>query len=362
MAFDYTPHLKVSGIAATPEWIGKRERAIKQLAVAFRKKGTDDALALAAVVVAQIARGFHGMPDAIRTEVFNAVRKPSPQWVPDKHADAELGLCAILAAVLAMSEASSSDFPGLTPFATSLLSGAQFVPKGHTAQLETLRREIVQVFGDALHARAETVRHRSFAGGGAIPTAKPEEAVNTHLGRVISSIQGSLNGLQANAKLDREELDLLWWRLNGVGTIIPGRFAQHGSARAAVCAGIEVGTILTQFVASDAHRAIAISVVPDPTDTLDLLETIAAVGDRLDRVKSAYAAGAAKISQFPTIFPLLYGLQVGGADNTVATLVAARIDAKAKRSAETWCARAVDETALLKRIGIATKIPPAERV
>lgn len=362
MTFDYAPHLKVSGIAPTPEWIGKREKAIKQLALAFRKKGTDDALALATAVVAQIARGFHSMPDAIRTEVFNAVRKPAPQWVPDKHADAELGLCAVLAAVLAVSEASPADFPGLTPFATSLLSGAQFVPKGSTTQLETLRREIVQVFGDTLHARAEVARHRSLAGVSAIPGAKPEEPAATHLGRVITSVQGSLNGLQANAKLDREELDLLWWRLNGVGTIVPGRFAQQGSARAAVCAGIEVGTLLTQFVAADAHRAIAASVIPDPNEKLDLLDVIAGVGDRLGRVTSAYTAGAAKVGQFPTLFPLLYGLHVGGADNTEAMLAAARIDAKTKRSAENWCARAVDETAMLRRIGLPTKLPPAERI
>lgn len=361
MAFDIISRLKVTGIAATDDWIAKRAKAINQLGSAFRKLEGAEALSLAGEIVAQLAKGFHPLSEALRAEVFTAVRKAAPQYVPDKRGDAELGLCAVLAAVVAVDGAGTNDFHAVTPLACAILSGAQFVPKSPLAQLELIRREIVQLFGDLLHDRAVNIRGRSLKPAASIPTAKPEEAVETYVGRIISSVQTSIDGLQANAMKDREELDLLWWKTNAVGLIAPGRFSAMSSGLAAVCAGLEVASMMAQPVASDAHRAIASSVLPPANIQLTLADVIAAIHDHSVRVRATFANGVTTINRFPSLFPLLFALSTVGTENAAAQLAAARVDQKIQKSADVWCARAVDEALLLARLGFKTSVPRPER-
>lgn len=356
MTFDINAHLKVAGIPQTADWLQKRTRAINQLSAAFRKRQGDQALTLASAIVAQLKRGFHPLPEELKAEVFAALRKPAPQYVPDKNADAELGLCAMLAATLAVTDAGPKDFPGVTALACAIASGAQFNGKS-PPKLELLRREIVQRFGDILHARAEAVRKRTASPVSSLPAARSEEAPLDYVGRLVAPIQNSLNGLQTNASRDREELDLLWWRLNGVGSIVPGRYSGMSSGPAAVSAGFEVGSMLAFAVASDAHRAIAASVIPAPDAELTLAALMESLASDLGRLNTVWAAGTGKIDQYPTLFPLMFALRTAASDTCAASLAAARIDTSAVRTAEEWCARAVDEAALLARVGCRTTIP-----
>lgn len=359
MTFDIVSHLNVSGISQTDEWVQKRTKAIEQLATAFRKRDAGGMLVLAEAIIGILAKGFRPLPEDLKNEVFNAVRKAAPKYVPDKNGDAELGTCATLAAVVAVTGQRPNELSRETvSFAAALESGASFLEKAANAKLELLRRAIVQSLGDALHFRSEWIRSRGAVTlPASIPDTKPEEAIGPYVKRVVAPSNTAIGLLNSNALKDREELDLLWWRLSLESTMLGKRFSTMAPHLAPLIAPLEVASILTTTPPGDGIRSIAASVLPETEKTASLAQIVEAGAAESTKILAVYSAGVQRVRENPTVFPLLFAMLNGGDASGKAALKAVGVNEDRTLSLRDWCHRTLNEVSLLKRLGHDLAIP-----
>lgn len=360
MVFDIVPHVRVTGLTPKDEVLPKRTKSVGNLAASFRKLPADRQLSLASEVVALFASGCKPMSEDLKNEVFSALRKGAPTYMPEKNANLELGGYCLLAAVSAVANAEDAAIQAVVPLAAGIFSGAGFLSPLKDGKLEALRKEAVQRCGDVLHARSEVARRRWPAPLGSQPRSTAEEDPLTFANRAAGALQQSIANIAANERMDREEIDLLWWALNGRSAIASGRIAELTPALAAVSAGLEVAVALTAGPAGDAHRALAERSVSDAEAGLTLTQVVMACGEQSSRIRSVFSAAVGTINQHPRLFPLLYAL-AGDVGEAKTRLSAAGIDAGRKHSVRTWCHRALEEGDLVRQAGQSLTLPPATR-
>ena len=151
-----------------------------------------------------------------------------------------------------------------------------------------------------------------------------------------SAVTPTINALQMNAALDREEIDILWWVLGGVSEIF-GRPLQSLSPEVrAVTAGVEIGALM-RALPTQSHRNLALRGLEE-TAPLSLSKLLASIGEDCVKIAASFE-DETLINKAPLVFPLLSAIRSGES---------AGPGADSPRSLSEWGARALLERAVLR--------------
>jgi hypothetical protein len=276
--------------------------------------------------------------------IEGAIRKESTAFVADNDTKIEMLVCGMSGALQVLAGATSMR-NGSTSVADvlsyGLWSALSFQKPRSEAKLEHLRNELLQAAQDQCMQAANEGRKR-------VQVAEPEfkhvankedntpaELDADAINQGLQPFRTAIADLAANAAIDREEIDLLWWVLSDWSKLLHRRFSTEKGAVAAVASGLEAGRLIRRFPA-EAHRHLVQRNVSAGKD-LSLQELVSAIGD--DRAALVPTDSEAYISECPAVFPLLSALVTGSAHDA---------KAKIKRTVGDWADRALLESAIVQ--------------
>ena len=314
------------------DFVTKREAAIKELRAGFLKKRNISELMVIGSGTCEIFRDSPSMPEALATHVAGVIKKHSASFVQDGR-DLEICVCATAAAVQSIESSAKARNGWFVSdvLAVTLWSAISFLPSCKAPKLEEFRVLAVDVARNRiLNTSLETrVRHD-------VPALGAYGGEKTDPESFASALTPTIDALQTNAALDREEIDLLWWVLGGASEIF-GRPLQSLSPEArAVTTGVEIGALM-QALPTQSHRNLALRGLEE-ADPLPLPKLIATLGD--DRlVIAASFKDESLVDNAPLVFPLLSAIRSGEGTGPGADL---------PRSLSEWGARALLERAVLQ--------------
>ena len=316
------------------DFVTKRESAIKNLRTQFLKNKPISKLMAIGSGVCQIFRESLAMPDTLATQVETAIKKYSPSFVRDDR-DLEMGVCAAMAVVLSFNYNSSRKVrDGLLAsdvLAVALWSAASFLPPCNAPKLEEFRLFAVEAARDRILKIGFKTRDRHNVPD--LGSFGDEEITCEDFKQATAP---TVDALRINAALDREEIDLLWWVLNGRSEILGQRLLSLSPAACAVTTGVEIGALM-RTLPTQSHRNLVLQGL-DKDDKVSLPSLLDALGkDRL--VIAASFKDESLIEDAPLVFPLLSAIRSGEGTGLGADL---------PRSLSEWGARALLERAVLR--------------
>jgi hypothetical protein len=316
----------------------KRTAAIKDLASRYGKGGRSVAEILRTandIAAALEAKGK--VSDAMSKEVENAVREGGAEAFVAAGQELQVKVCAGVA-VLQLLGAAAPVAGDVTPgvvLAVGLWSALSFQAPLNEPKLEALRSDLLDSAHQHVIQSATSSRQRTKVPD--INVAAPEPLDSANVAKTVNSGLGAaFRALRANAAVDREEIDLLWWVLSDWSTLLDRRYSGvANAATAALSSGIEAGQILRRLP-GDAHRNLVLRHVKQG-EAVNLADLVKALGD--DRaLLAAPFSDHTVIAACPAVFPLLGAVTTGSASNA---------RAKQKRAISEWAARALLETAAI---------------
>ncbi len=332
---DIATYVRIFDPAPSDDLVEKRTSAINDLKDEFISKiaPVNDIIALSNN--AALALTINGsLSDDLANKIEETIRKYSPAFVRKEHEN-EMLVCILISLLLHVKSAKPST-GGLTRMdviATALWSALSFQPALSDLKLEALRADIMKSSQALTLASAGNARNRLTVPDFSV-SATAE--INAFVTSFKPGTDKTIAALRANALLDREEIDLLWWLLSDWSELLEERFSTMPADVAAVLRGIEVGQKLRKLPA-EAHKHLVLRNVAADTH-LSLTELIKSLGDRrIDIAKVLTGNSVNMLSQYPAVFPLLSALHTGQ------TKVAGF---NVKRSIRDWGARALLEASI----------------
>jgi hypothetical protein len=330
---DIARHVKIFDKNPSDELVTKRSSAIVLLTEQYKKlKTISDLLQLVEDILAGLESPRFELPPIRVDEIEAAIKVDSPAF--DRE-DEELQMLVCM--VLATLELIKTSTPGTVLWTTheaiavGLWLGLSFQAPLTETRFESLRVELVQASQELISKSAETSRARTIVPDVAIKmtdvadAAKVGAAINTGANKAVSV-------LRANASLDREELDLLWWALGDWSELQNQHYAQLSIAGTALTAGVEAARILRRLPA-ESHRQLALRRVYG-RECFTFAQLAVAMAESLDPIRMLYA-GNAYVSSYPRTFKLfssiVSGKSLGG-----------------ERSLRDWGSRALLEAAVIR--------------
>lgn len=336
-------HIRIFTPEPTDDLVGKRTTAIGEIATAIKgRRDVSELLRTANDLASAIGKGG-SLSASLVEAIEGSIRKSSSSFVADGHELEMLvcGMCGALQAVTGGSALRNGHLSITDVLAFGLWSALSFQKPRSEPKFEQLRAELMKAAEDHCAAVAYKSRDRIDVGDPEFkePAKKEGEAdvpvVASAVDPGLQSFKDAIAGLRANAALDREEIDLLWWVLSDWSSLLGRRFSDEkaSAASAAVASGIEAGRTMRRAPA-DAHRHLVLRNVR-PAKEMSLQELLTAIGG--DRAALAPATST-YVAQNPAVFPLLHALQTGSASDATA---------KIKRSLGEWAGRAFLESSIV---------------
>jgi GTPase-associated system helical domain len=327
-------HIRIFDHEPTDDLVLKRTAAICELSKHYQEGNTVTAILQTANDIA-LAAQLHGSFSVQQGAVVEAaIQKSSEAFIAEGH-DLEMLVCCMLGALQSL-EGNGSPSGHTSPtdiFSLGLWSALSFQRKRTEAKLETLRTELLNAAHAHCMKSASRSRERYSAADPAFTAPETFDAPGLEKG--LEPFRKAITNLRANAAVDREELDLLWWVMSDRSTLLDRRLStEKNAALAAVTSGIEASLLLRRMPAT-AHYHLALRNVPKG-NSMTFPELLAAIGDEREALFSPFK-GDRDISACPAVFPFLSALQTGTSNHE---------NAKAKRTLEDWSARALLESAL----------------
>lgn len=336
----------------TDDLVNKRTDAIERIAKVFGGQASVGDILCYANDLAIAAQQNGSLSKNLSKIIEDAIRNSSTAFVADETTAVELLVCGLCGALKKLTKAGASRNGATTVpdvLSLGLWSALSFQKPRSEAKLEKLRREILDAAqthcaraGSRDRTRAQ-VEDPEFE---LIAETTPEAEENTELDaedvkRGLAPFKTAISELRANAVIDREEIDLLWWVLSDWSALLKRRFSAEKGAVAVIAAGLEAGRMLRR-IPVESHRHLILRNVPGAKD-FSLQEIMSAIGD--DRAALSTVDTQNLIAQYPAVFPLLSTLNSGSAQDA---------RAKTKRPIAEWADRALLESAIHR---ICTNIP-----
>lgn len=330
---DIARYVKIFDKNPSDDLVTKRSNAVVLLTEQYKKlKTISELLQLVEDTLAGLESQRFELPSVRVDQIEAAIKVDSPAF--DRE-DKELEVLVCL--VLALLELIKTSTPGTVLWTTheaiavGLWLGLSFQAPLTETRFEALRVELLQAAQELIARSAETSRSRTLVPDVAIKltdvadAAKVGSAINTGTNKSVSI-------LRANASLDREELDLLWWALGDWSELQNQHYAQLSVATAALTAGVEAARILRRLPA-EAHKQLVLRRVHG-TESFTLAQLLEALAGSLDPIRTLYA-GNAYVSSYPRTFKLLAGITAGN-------------QVEGERSLRDWGWRALLEAAVIQ--------------
>lgn len=332
---DIAKYVRIFDPAPSDDLVEKRTSAINDMKDEYISKiaPVNDILAIANDVAFALTTNG-SLPADLPNKVEEAIRKFSPAFVRDGHEN-EMLVCILISLLLHVKNAKPSTGTLLRTdvLAAGLWSALSFQPARPDPKLEALRQDMLKSCQTLILASADSARNRlSVPDFSVSPTAE--------IGAFVTSFQPgtekTIAALRANAILDREEIDLLWWLLSDWSEMLEERISTLPAEAAAVLRGIEVGEKLRKLPA-EAHKHLVLRNVSADTH-LSLPELVASLGERRIRIAEKIAVNrVSMLSLCPAVFPLLSALHTGKTEVAGSDVT---------RSMRDWSARALLEASI----------------
>lgn len=334
---DIASNIRIFNSDPQDEFVAKRTQAIAKLAEQFVTSGkTVSQLLTSANEIA--SSGSENVAASLAAVVQEAIRGAGADaFVPDGQ-NLQISVCALLGAhqALAKSEPSSGDVTTVTVLAAGLWSALSFQEPRPEPRLEALRLAVMDEARKLTVATASASRVRAKVMNFAAPL--PEEGLDfLKVRAALEETRAAIYSLRANAALDREEIDLLWWVLGDWCEALKCKYSKpDNAAAAAIACGLEAGIILRRLPA-EAHRQLVLRNVGGGK-SYSLAELIRALGELRSPLAVSFEKRGRDVDGCPSVFPLLYAIRSAASDHTAAI---------SKRSTREWAERALIERAVL---------------
>jgi hypothetical protein len=231
-------HIRIFATNPSDDLVTKRTAAIGEIANAIRAQNDVGDILRNANDLAAAAQQGGSLSAHLSQMIEGAIRKSSTAFVAEDETAVEMLVCGLSGALQVLT--------GSTPMRNGktsigdvlsfgLWSALSFQKLRGEAKLEHLRNELMQAAQDHCAGAASEGRRRTVV-------AEPEfkliakktpgtdaeseldldaDAVN----RGLEPFRTSIADLKANAVIDREEIDLLWWVLSDWSTLLRRRFS-----------------------------------------------------------------------------------------------------------------------------------------
>jgi hypothetical protein len=332
-------HVRIFDPQPTDDLVTKRTAAIKELSSGFAKGRSVPEIFQSANDLALAVEAKGAFSEALAKEIESAISKPAEAFIAEGQ-ELEMTVCGLLGALQSLDHppSSSSNLAALNVFAIGLWSALSFQAPRLEAKLEALRVELLGKAQEYTLRAAINTRRRIKVPDINFAVPEPFDAAGV-AASFKTGVATTIEALRANAAVDREEIDLLWWVLGDWSELLDRRFsALDNPAAAAIASGLEAGRMLRRMPA-DAHRHLVLRPLghvhkPDLLSLPGLLKVLD--GDR-GRLAAPYAHDKI-VAACPAAFPLLTALRSG---------LATDAKAKIKRSLQDWACRALLESAAL---------------
>ncbi|BCH33411.1 hypothetical protein MesoLjLc_53410 [Mesorhizobium sp. L-8-10] len=302
---DIAPHVRIFEGSPTDEFVTKRQTAIKDIAAKFIKPNHIARLLSVANGVVLASKEGGKLPPELAAEVAASITKVSPSFVAEEH-DLELSTCAMLAAINAIVTGSKAGTITTSDYlAVGIWSGMSWQTGNRNGGFERLRKLLLDLSRDHVLKAAKLGRVRS----------KPTKAValaedNSNLGKVVENLRFVVDTLTANAAVDREEIDLLWWSISGWSDVLSMKYSDAKPHAAAIALGLDAAKRLRRMPV-DLHKALVLRRVPEG-ESLSFAQLVKALGDDCVRLGAGYG-NETLVTENTQVFPLLNVLASGSA-------------------------------------------------
>ena len=331
---DIAAHIRIFDPTPSDDLVKKRTTAIKLLSSNLKKTRSVETIFQWVNDLARALEVDGELSETLVNKIEAAVRKSSIAFIAENE-ELQIIVCGSLAALYLLdSTLPKSNSVNRNAMAIGLWSALSYQAPRCEAKLEALRVELLQKAQQTVLHTANLSRRRIE-----VPNISFEEAFEEteapHICEVLETgMKNTITALRANALLDREELNLLWWVLSDWSDLLGRRFSSLNNPEIkAVVSGLEAGSLLRGLPA-DAHNNLVLRHVGE-TDTMSLPELLKAFGSDREGLAKAHGENAV-VASFPVIFPLLTALQSGSATGAGVEI---------KRPLEEWASRALLESA-----------------
>lgn len=269
------------------DFVIKRQAALKAIVTNLRKTKTFSGLMTLAQTVTDSIYNPESLDGEISSDIEQAVKAESPSFLAESN---ELQIAVMAAAgileIISEAEPTSGQASKADYLALAIWSGLSFNKPLSETKIEHLRQELLSKSRDLFLSSAKKSRQR------------------------LSASRMTIKILSANAALDREELDILWWVLGDWSNLAKARLSMLSECPASIIAAFEVASRLRRIPA-EAHRQLSMRYVRDDTDTsFSLEEVIAGLGDELNALSAAYQ-DESLVRNNPGILPLMNAIVQG---------------------------------------------------
>lgn len=331
---DIAKYIRIFNPQPDDDFVSKRESAIKDLRTQFLRNQSISKLMEIGSGVCEVFRESPAIPDTLAIQVEAAIKKSSSSFVRDD-CDLEMGVCAAMAVVQSFNSSPRKKLrDGLSAsdvLAVAIWSAASFLPACNMRKLEEFRLFAVEAARDRILKVGFKTRDRYTVPD--LGSFNDEEITYENFKQATAP---TVDALRINAALDREEIDLLWWVLNGRSEILGQRLPSLSPAACAVTTGVEIGALM-RTLPTQSHRNLVLQGL-DEDDKISLPSLLDALGE--DRLMIAASfEDELLIDDAPLVFPLLSAIRSGEDTGLGADL---------PRSLSEWGARALLERAVLR--------------
>jgi hypothetical protein len=301
-------HIRIFDPDPTDDLVAKRTAAIAEIEKKLSESRSVDEILRSANDLAYAAEPDGSFSAGMSQMIEAAIQESSEAFIAEGRA-MEMLVCGMLSALKSLGGAGS--ISGRTTvndvFALGLWSALSFQKKRTDAKLEQLRTELIN--SAYAHCMKSASRSRERLVVPDVEFKGPEPFDAAGIEKALKPFGNAILDLRANAAVDREEIDMLWWVLSDWSLILDRRLSTDKvAASAAVASGLEVGFLLRRIPAP-AHRHLAFRNVPFGK-SMTLQELLTAVGQDRSALAAAFKADV-RISQCPAVFPLAHALQTG---------------------------------------------------
>ena len=313
-AFGVADCVRIFDPAPEDEFVVEREKAIREFRSRLLKRRSVPELMVTLNGLCEVFCDPSSIPGDVAGQVEDAFRKIDGSFTRDER-NLELGVCGIAAVNQSITSSKGTEnWEGWNisdVLAGCVWSALSFLPICQERKLNALRRSTIGI-----------ARHRFCATGSAARVRYDVSAANG-LARVSANRDAytaavrATRELQINAILDKEEIDVLRWVLDGMSRIHHKPLRLLSSESRAITAGVEIGA-LTQVPPTQFHRSHLLFGVSENV-SLPLAELLETLGDkRVEIAKSLIDKSTFRKS--PLVFPLLSAICSGDATGPGADL------------------------------------------